>query len=373
MKGIKSIQKLSNGVKVYDLSKIVEDDYREAQNIMDNGKYTESVYVESAYNHRIDNDFVGVYECIVDSIHEYNAFMDRLMLYNLDAFPSFEEWKNNRIEIDGKAIRLGKWLKRKGISDTDIDYYSKQVRTGQHKYYLTISDLPQHIVGMTYYSNVFTSCMHPDRTESIHLAGALHDDTLLVAYLHKDMNDIEDMDNKLLARCNMRIVEYNGTQLLIPSRIYGNDRTQEIMNRCLSQLYDVNIMSYDIRCDDLDDDNDVMVLRQRTNGYYKHRINDHKHLNEDIKKEIEIECPYCNGNKKTNVWIEEAERDVEVKCPVCDGEGITETLFRCDLDEMIEIDTVIDIGTYNDDYEHFGEYVEIKVKREKLKEHMERV
>lgn len=363
---------LRSGVRVYNLSDVVKADFEEAQDILDYGEYTRDIDAESAYEERLYNGFTGIYECAIDSIDEYNKFVDMLPS-DTSYYPSIEEWKSNRIVYEGRIIKLGKWLRKQGFSQDIIDAYSQQVRTGKERYYFTISDLPQHIAGMTYYSDVFESCQHPDHEDSIHIAGALYDNGLLVGMLHKNIDDLDNMKGLLLARVLFRVVDYQGAYHLIPSRYYGNVKTKDIMHRCIKQLEERHIHNKDIRYDMcIDDDHDKIEIRERANGKYMIDMIEDVHIYESIDHNEDINCPLCLGNGKYKVWSKRSNKEIGVPCPLCFGDGKYTVNVKQEIDEIVEINDRLPIPPYADDYEHNGNNILITVKGEKMREHLEK-
>jgi hypothetical protein len=368
---------LKNGVKVYDLSDIVEEDFLQAQEILDNGDYTSNIDAEHAYNNRVYNEFVGVYECLVDSKKEYQRF--EIMLHECidssewTAYPSIEDWMSNKIEDNGRVYRMGKWLKKQGFPQSIIDFYSSQTRTDKEKYYLTISDLPQHIVGMTYNASDWKSCQHPDNAESIHLGGTLHDNRILIGMLHKSLDDLQNMEDLLLARVVMRITGYEGKTFLYPSRVYGNSTHQDIMERCLDMIEEIGVMPLEVKYNHGDGYENMLRIREVANGSFTSYMFADVHIDETVEEEVEAECPMCEGSGKYEVWASRIERDVEVKCPACNGSGDVTAYVCIEIDEYIEVEEEAEIFTYADDYEHEGHKTVIQLHRKRFEEYRKRV
>ncbi|TWN76612.1 hypothetical protein [Bacillus licheniformis] len=372
MQDIKPFNILRSGAKVYNLKDLVKANFEEAQNILDYGEYTKDIDVESAYEERLHHGFTGIYECCIDSIQEYNNFVSMLSP-DTSYYPSIEEWKNNRIVYEGRTIRLGKWLKKEGYTQDIIDSYSAQVKTGKEKYYFTISDLPQHITGMAFYSDTFESCQHPDHEDSVHLAGALYDNGLYIGMLHKHIDDLEDMEGLLLARVLFRVVEYQGVTHLIPSRYYGSVETKDIMDRCIRQLEEKHIHTNDVRYDMfIDDDNDKIQIKQRANGKYHMSMIEDVILHEEVNHDEDIDCPLCSGSGKYKAWLKKSEKEIDVPCPMCFESGKYKVSVSHVIDEIIEVEDCLPISTYADDYTHNGDHILIDVKASKMREHMEK-
>lgn len=373
IENVKAIQTLKNGVKVFDLADMVEEDFSEAQNIIDYGVH-DYIDTESAYRYRVNHEsFVGVYQVSIESKREYTRFIELMREEELAcAHPTFEQWQENKITDEhSRTAKLGKYLKKHGASESLRDFYSAQLRSGKETMYITISDLPQHIAGMTYYASNWRSCQHPDSYESIHLAGSLHDDTLLVGMLHKDMEDLEDMDGNLLARVVMRIVRDEEDRLhLVPSRVYGKDTNQRKFNEGLRQLAELNIHSRDIRfIVGQDNYEDELELRMEANGSYELHTTDIVWIEQMIEQEVECDCPMCEGDGKYEVWSDRFDKDVKIDCPLCNGSGEYVAYVMAEVEEEIEIEDNAEILPYTDDYYHGGRYVNIKVNAERLKEH----
>lgn len=366
------IQTLKTGVKVYDLSDIVEVDHAQAQDILDNGDYTNVIDSDSAYSERIDNGLVGVYECMIDSKDAYNRFADLLIMDGscANAFPSFSDWMTNKIERGRTKQSLVKWMKKEGVSQDIIDFYSSQLRTDKERYYFTISDLPQHIVSMSLGVD-WDSCQHPDREEAIRLGGSLYDDSLVIGMLHKRIEDLHDMEDMLLARVLFRVVRYEGATHLVPSTYYGSVDSKEVMDRCIRQLEELSIHSKHIRFrHGIDEEEDMLTISQEANGAYDMVVFDDIHVYEEIRHSEEIECPMCNGYGMYGVTALMASKDVEIDCPMCKGLGVYKIVVECDIDEVIEVESPIELLTHNDDYTHDGNRVFIDVSYDKMVSHL---
>lgn len=161
-----------------------------------------------------------------------------------DRVPNEEEWKSGKISEGNRVSKIGKYLRKKMFSQDLIDFYSAQSKKSG-KYYVTISDLPQHIVGMSYYAELDswdgwngTSCMDTrhDGSYCTALLGSLGDKTSYVAMLHANLSDLDNLENKLLARVLLREVEVDGTLCLVPTRYYGNNDTKNILGDAMKHI-----------------------------------------------------------------------------------------------------------------------------------------
>jgi hypothetical protein len=408
---------LKNGVEVFALE--VENDFQEAQEILDLGSATENIDAEYAYEDRFDFEGLGSYKITVQRLEDFArfenmiaqeknhfwkeiqakkdnvytffregkmsreeaiAYMDKLSnQYNEGCSCkvckfniSFEEWKNGKME---NGAKVGKSLKKAGFKQEIIDFYSAQVKT-EKSVFLTISDRVQHIAGMSNYfapnsTNFYggTSCQDTrlDTSMSIGLGGSLHDDKLFIAMLHDSLEDLEDMTDKLKARVMMRYITLeNGEAVLVPSKYYGNNETMSLLDNALGQLVEVGIFNRDVR-----DGLNAEYHREKANGYFYMNVYDEILISETIDEYVSCECPMCEGSGEYEVYSNAMDKHVEVECPLCKGNGEYEVNIYEDIEEWVEVEEETSVEPYVDDYNHLGYSISILVDKSKIMELME--
>lgn len=420
------IKELKNGVKVYDLYSFVSADFDEAQDILNSGSYTENIDAYCAYNERVKNNFVGVYQVKVERKGDYERFIDNLKneKHHLDKeygdklhdlwlswirnemssheyatqrnlltdewnkkkkscncslcsfrIPSFEEWKNGKYKIDDKReMKLGKALRKAGFSQYLLDFYSQQIKTEKDVYF-TVSDLPQHIAGMSYYAEIGswdgysgTSCQDPrhNGSESIHLAGSLHDNKLFIGMLHDSLDDLKDMRNKLLARTMMRLIHIDKTPVLIATTYYGNNETKDILHYAIEQLKEVNIFSNDFL-----GGYDSEYVVEKANGYYVMPVFDTVHVYERVRTTEYVTCPMCDETGEIEVYSNRLGIEGRTTCPACGGDGTIDVEVDRIVDEWVEVEGEKEIDPYNEGYSHYGNHIEIRVQKELIRDIIE--
>lgn len=411
---------LKNGVKVMSMG--VQADFEEAQNIFNQSEYTKKIDVNKAYNERVPNDFVGTYKVKVERISHYNRFkgwirrakdhkeidaqnqIDALYRkqindeeYSYTQFqiesdeirerlhrsprcecdvctfrmPTFEEWKSNKYKMDDnkRTIKLGKALTKAGFKQHVIDAYSLQVKT-EKECYITISDLPQHIAGMSYYAALNswdgyngTSCQDTRQSgnEVMKLTGSLYDDRLFIAMLHYSLDDLQDMTDKLKARCMMRYVEVEEKSMLLSTHYYGDIETKDILHNGLSLLDEVNI--YDVS---VTDSRDYICIINSINGVYNHKITEDIHVCKTIDETIHIDCPMCDYDREIEVYVESLDKRVHIQCPLCKGTNKVEQYVYFDIDEYVEYKEETNYAPYSENYSHLGDFIKIYMDRKTL-------
>ncbi|MGV4321286.1 hypothetical protein [Bacillus mojavensis] len=411
---------LKNGVKVMSMG--VQADFEEAQNIFNQNKHTKKIDVEQTYNERVPNDFVGTYKVKVERVLHYERFKGWIRIakdhreremrkerdelwkrhilhvneypYGQFAFdaelireryerescecdicrfrmPTFEEWKNNKYKMNDnkRTIKLGKALTKAGFEQQIIDAYSQQVKT-EKECYITISDLPQHIAGMSYYAapNSWdgfngTSCQDTRHSgdEVLKLTGSLYDDRLFIAMLHYSLDDLQDMKDRLKARCMMRYVEVEGKAMLLATHYYGDMETKDILHNGLGLLDEVRIYNVDVT-----DSMDCVSIINTINGVYTHKITEDVHVCDTINEKRYIDCPMCDHDAEIEVYIESLDKRAFVRCPLCKGSKKVEYHVYFDIDEYVEYKEETHYAPYAENYSHYGEYIKIYMDRETL-------
>jgi hypothetical protein len=407
---------LKNGVQMFSTG--LENNFDLAQEILDLGTATENIDAHYAYNERVSFAGVGTYEIKVERREDFERFEEMLdkekseekmklwterrreameivlkfedgiitreeettlineihERYN-KMFASckkgsfevtFEEWKEGKTT---KGMKLGKALGKAKFSKELLDFYSQQIRT-EKSVYLTISDHVQNIAGMSNFfeegsTNFYggTSCQDTrlDTGMSISLGGSLWDNKLFVGMLHENMEDVHDMQDKLLARVVLRYVHIDGSPCLIPSQYYGNNETMSALHYALNQLSEMEIYSEDVR------DGDLERVKERTNGYLEiHQFED-IYFCETFEDEVEVQCPMCYGDE-TVTRYNSCDNEIEVSCPCCSGSGVIHASYYIDIDEWVEVETEQEIAPYADDYTHCGSFMTIRVNEDLIKE-----
>lgn len=421
MDKMEHVKVLKNGVKVYNLYDYATADYDEANDILDCGETTERIDAYDAYRDRVKNNFVGVYKVKVERKNDYERFIgmmheekdhlkseyekkveelreqyyddkipsgeywnmsDKLYEEYREAkknckcsicsfrIPTYEEWKSGKYQVDEKRqMKLGKAMRKAGYSQQFLDFYSQQIKT-EKELYFTISDLPQHIAGMSYYAKMHswdgyggTSCQDPrhDYEECICLAGSLHDNKLFVGMLHNSLDDLKDMTDKLLARTLFRLLHIDNEQVLVATTYYGNNTTKNELHLAIEQLEEINVFTKEI----LDDG---QYIKEVANGYYQMEITSEVYVCETIDDYVHIECPMCNGDGEYEILSYEFDREFNIACPACGGTGEYETSVYIDIDEYVEVADIEEIRPYAEGYSHYGDFIEIRVNTEKIKE-----
>lgn len=267
-------------VKVHTLE--TKNKFFEADEMLSLSDYTEDYESADYYRERTEmaKKFVATYEIAIDRIADFELFRsmlgDAVYKHRYDEYWEAESGSEKRKEIDTKrnamlsfaktitidhwkigridsGMKLGKKLQKEGFPQSVLDFYGTQIKTEQTVYF-TISDRVHDIVGMANYAkrnswNGYngTSCQDTRHNCSynICLIGAIADTNLLVGQLHYELDDREDMQDKLKARVLMRAweVDYNGKrhQICKGVRVYGNNATQSEMKSCLECLDDAGI------------------------------------------------------------------------------------------------------------------------------------
>ncbi|MCP8973137.1 zinc finger-like domain-containing protein [Bacillus licheniformis] len=342
----------------------MENDFDEADRILESGDVTSNYLSENYFNERIENEFTGTYPITIERTTDYDKFIrvlldDTLTINkNIDFSINFEEWKSGYKQDGTRQMKLNKYLKKQGFSQYTLDYYSQQIKT-EKRLFLTISDRVQHITGMSFYSTEEwhgvggTSCQDPrqEYEECKRLLPSLHDNKLLVAFLHDSLDDLEQMDGKMLARTVCRIVNVNGKQFLIGSNRYGNNETKDELEKALRQVNSFNVFSREQM------EGGEMHFED-TNGSFYLDYHEEIYVCESFGDYVNCDCPACGGTGEYTVTTSN-DSDVEITCPACGGVGHIEQYVSVDIDEFINIEDKQEIMPYNEDYYHYGDKIAI--------------
>jgi hypothetical protein len=280
-------------------------------------------------------------------------------------YPTIEEWKTGKYqETEKRQIKLGKTLLKVGFSQTVVDFYSLQTKT-EKEIFLTISDLPQHVVGMSRLAKVGafdgmngTSCQDVrwNGRYPMALGGALNDNKLFVGMLHEDLEDIEDMQDKLVARTVFRYMTIDSEPCLIATYYYGQNDTKDILHKAIEQLDEVNVFSKEVRGGDY---GTLESIQERANGYLEINQTIEVHIEETIEEDVTCECPMCNGSGNYEVYSHGNYHTVD--CPACGGDGDYCTSVYIDVDEYVDVEIEEEIQPYAEGYGHYGYYIRMDV------------
>lgn len=391
--------------KIEEIKNIVlENDFEEAQRILDIGEYTRNFDAEYLYNERIESEkFNRIFKIKIERKNDYERFLrmmkreqneyinkERSKVYPLfekglltrnEALKliekvenkalesklvkfkvSFNEWKNNKLD---NGQKLGKAMRKAGFSKELLDFYSEQVKT-EKEIFLTITDKVQFVAGMSYYSTMEwdgmngSSCQDPEHGGSYakHLAGSLHDEKLYIGMLHENLNDLKNMEGKLQARVIFRLLEEfsDGESILVSTRYYGNNETKSLLHEALKQVETIApIYSSDAL--------GLEEYNEEANGYAEVVTVKDIHVYEDRTDYIDIDCPLCNGSGETYGY-DEYDNEYIVCCPHCNGDGVKEIAHEVYIDEFVEVEAYEEILPYDEEYTHHGNFIEIDIDNE---------
>ena len=367
---------IDNSTTTYnDIVKIpltVENDFLQANKILNSGDVTSGYDSLYYYNERVENSFIGTYPIKIERYKDYEKFINTLLddaiLNSIDVNFSvtFEEWKSGYIQDGKRQTKINKFLRKKGFSQYVLDFYSQQIKT-EKTLYITVSDRVQHIAGMSYYSTGEwdgmggSSCQDPrnEYSECVRLLGALHDDKLLVAFLHERLEDLEDMEEKMLARSVGRIIHIDDKQFLITTRRYGNNETKDMLENGLRQLNKYNIFTR------LQMKDGEYKHKEDTNGYVYITEHDEVNVYETIDEYVDVECPMCGGSGTYGVY-DRNDNYHDITCPACSGYGTVEVNVYIDIDEYVDVETEHELTPYDEMYSHYGNYMTIYVDKKVL-------
>jgi hypothetical protein len=402
------IDTLKNGVQVMDVE--LENNFVEAQKIMDVSSVCCDIDVEYAYKNRVGFMGLGTYKIMVDRLEDYERFVDKLQketrvhtremeqeinwkrdkvmtfwrrgLYSRDEAVhvldvkfnftacqckmcsfvrsfTLDNWKTNKLD---NGQRVGKAMRKAGFSSEIIDFYSLQTKT-EKEMFITVSDTVQHIAGMSYYSDLNwdgygdSSCQDTrhDYTDGdthgvIQLAGSLRDNKLFIAFLHDNLDDLEDMSDKMRARSIMRYVTIDNKPCLVATTYYGNNDTKDMLGKALNQLNEMDIYSKDVR-------GYHVSHREEANGYFTMHRWDDVYVSYNVDTFVDVECPTCDGDGEE--WNDEA--DCNIECCTCGGSGEVEAHVYREVSEWKEVEKELSIEPYAEGYVHYGSYITINL------------
>lgn len=360
MQKVECLYTMENGVKAYDLTDFVTADLDVADAIWENADSDKGrmVHPTSQYVERVGlAGVVGTYAIPLEDRTQYERFCEVLrpssVRLEYEDYPEFIEWFTGyKIKTDGRKVKLGKFLRSKGIEQSIIDFYSQQVKTGSKTVYVTVSDMPQHIAGMTAYASDWTSCQDVDGSHCDMVAGSLYDESLLIGFLHESLEDLEDMDGKMLARTILRPFTHptTGNIHIMATKLYGNHVNRTTLDNALDMLNETYIHSTKAQeeCS-----NPILMTYQGTFPYHGTHYSQ-VCVQRDTEHEMQVECPHCEGTRKETVEVPYGDEyqyiDVEVDCQTCDGEGeIWTTHYDC-VDEWIDVEVPVTLEPYSENY-----------------------
>lgn len=363
--------------KIEEVNITLENDFEEAQRILDLGEVTRSFDAEALYNQRIESErFNRVFKVAIERENDYFRFVDMLEKESKKMFDdynhlkvAYNEWKEGKLS---SGQRLGKFLRKKGYSKNLLDFYSQQVKT-EKSVYLVITDKVQYITGMSYYSPGNwdgmggKSCQCPEIGGSYarHLAGSLHDNKLYVGFIVESLEDLEDMDGKMLARVVLRLLEdfEDGESILVASRYYGNNETKNLLHEALKAAETVApIFSEDAL--------GRLPYHEDANGYAEIVTVHDIYVYHDDAHYVDIDCPLCDGYGTIDAY-DENDNEHTITCPHCNGDGSVEIEHYVCVDEYVEVESEEEILPYDEDYSHRGSYITIYLDTDYIKERME--
>ena len=364
-----SCEKFGKVKKYNTISELGLPDVADAQQLLEDNSHELFFDVESAYSERNERlkKFLGTYEVTPNLYNEYQNFInemykigDRLSfkyLSDCGNVPNFEEWKSGKKIVNGRIMKVGKLLKNYGFSDSLISFYASQSKNGE-KVFLTISDTAYDILGMTYHNNgSWTSCQNLDRELQYNqsLEGSLNDEKLVVCFLHESLNEVLDFEGTVIARTVMRLFDFDGIDILVPTSLYGESHAQKMLNNALMELGQFNIFSRDIS-------KNTDVTLWESHDLYTTEVASYGYAYEEISREIEIDCPLCDGERTIEKY-DQYENDVIFDCPMCDGSGEYTVFIEETIEEELETTTEREVYPYAENYSFsaYGEYSEIKV------------
>lgn len=339
----------------------VENDFEEAQKIIDSGRVTEGYDIEAIYRDRVHSDLVGTYQIKIDREEDYRQFIRLLSNESIvfDFSVSFQEWKERRKETGEK---LGKFLRKKGVSQFLLDFYSQQI-TEEETFYLTISDRVQHVAGMSYYSSMDwdsmsgSSCQDPrnEYSECKCLLSSLKDEKLFIIFLHKSLDDLCNLEKKMIARSVARLVHINGKQYMIATRLYGNSATKNHLYKAILHLNDIGVFHVDQMKGKEDC---IRHIERQKDCTFLEEAYEEIHVYENVEDYVNVDCPLCGGSGNYRVY-DSLDRPHDIYCPSCDGSGLIEIVAAAYVDEWIEVETEEEWLPYAEGYSHYGDHIYI--------------
>ena len=413
------VKTLKNGVKVVE--NVVEDCLQTCQEILDINPVTSNFDAWCAYNERPENDFEYTYIVKIEREADYNRFIakydnevncgqreydEKYRFFQNQYYddiitheefrekvselrenkrtcecskcqfvkPTITEWKTGKYSERG--MKLNKAMRKAGFSQELLDFYSAQIKT-EKEVCLTVTSASQYIAGMSYYCELETwdgfqgsSCQdprHDDEEYCINLGGALHDNKLFIGMLHAELDDLEDFEDKMLARTLFRYIEVEGQPLLVACQYYGNNTTKSELGIALNQLNEVGIYGTDLK-EKYDNYNDMITHFEKANGSFEYEICDEINVCEEIDEYVDVNCPMCEGNGEYSVYSNRLEKHVDIDCPMCGGSGEYEVHVYHDIDEWVEVEDTKNVFPYVEGYCHNGNNIEIRINKKTIME-----
>lgn len=425
---------LSNGVKVYNFD--VKNDFKTAQKILNLNENTRVFDSWGCYEDRQNEDmFEGVYKVHVkpydsherfiemleqekckvtryneveeanqrwwrDEIEhrEYEQIRDSILNCQCDKCtfnPTIEQWMTGFYEetifisnehFTGEKVRkerMTKKMQKLGYSQTLLDFYSAQIKL-EKDVFLFVTGKVQFVAGMSNFARSHswdgyggTSCQDTRLGGAYcrHLGGALHDDTLFVAGLVENIEDLENMQDKLQARVLMRLVTINNMYHLIPTRLYGNQQTKALLNGALKELSALCIHDMAVR-DTIEKGDNVQWHNESANGALQYTRTKRIEININRGHYTMCDCPICygTGEMEYTYYNEDIEEDIEETCECleCGGDGQVEEYIERWVETYKDVEEEVEILPYYEleTYEHEGDYIEISVNYSEIERRM---
>jgi hypothetical protein len=282
-----------------------------------------------------------------DKVKEVKEFLNSL---------TYDNFINNRLE---NGTKLSKKLNKMGINQTVLDWYSS-IEKIEGDAYITISAMPHVVAGMTNYNDgSWSSCQktyHGGDRYNQRLIGSVYDTSLYVAFLHENLEDVKSIDNisdSFMARVIMKEVNYEGFNILVPTKLYGKNENTQTLERGLELIQELNKRVFGKEVSGRLSESEV-ITNDFDGGYYT-SYTDYVTSYVTFSDDVEIDCPLCEGDGEIELDFENPiteEYDYrDVSCPMCDGSGSYYVYieYEEDVEEKIEFESRV--TAYNEEYD----------------------
>jgi hypothetical protein len=389
-------EKVSKVESVHASTQKHRNNFTQAQNVFSHNQYLKHINVEDFYSERIKSDFVGTYMVKVERTEDFKEFLEKKFwaYRNTDGARmtnhiTFENWRDNTyidmVEtqkgMKERTIKLTKALIKFGYPQDLIEFYNIQIKT-EKDIFVTISENAQDIAGMSAHAKKGswtgyggTSCQDTRLGGSAckSLVSAINCPELFTIMLHENLEDLKDMQDKLLARTNAFIVTLDHSridecirdrenidtlddsidflkemaldqQFIFTVGAYGNSQTKDILRKALKEMNKAKIYNGQISDSELWDyssNQDIDFGNYSIDTTFKIRVQEER----KVRERRTVTCPLCNGNQR--IWVEEEHR---IQCPLCHGTGEHEIIVR----ELVDIDQEVDVQFRSVMYEEGG-------------------